>query len=167
MIFEENLLLLLDTLDVFGITKEMIKQLSIVEILRLRSTREYKEFINAYREILNAAYLRQDNIIDILKKKLSWEIRREELSFSIYKKLKFIQECSSAVFLALLANHFSGSSINIPTLIISGTTSLATFILKKISYINDYMQTASFYNFKKYIITEQYQRNIGDLMFKE
>lgn len=52
MIFEENLLLLLETLNIFGITKEMINQLSIEEILHLRSTIEYKEFIYAYREIL-------------------------------------------------------------------------------------------------------------------
>lgn len=160
MVFEENLLLLLQTLDIFGITKEMLKQLSIAEILHLKSFPEYKEFIKAYREVLDAAYLRQNNIIEILRRKISWRVKQEHAILAIYKKLRFLQGCSSTIFLGLLVNYFSGSSINTPTFIASGTTALATSILKKISFINDHMQTAAFYNFKKFIIGEQYQQSL-------
>lgn len=160
MIFEENLLLLLQTLDVFGITREMLEQLSITELLRLKSAPEYREFIKAYRGILNAAYLRQNDIIEILRKKLSWEIRKEQAALSVYKKLRFLQGCSSTIFLGLLVNHFSGSNIGMPVLCAFGGASLAVPILKKISFLNKHMQTAAFYNFKNYIIAERYQQNV-------
>lgn len=158
MLFEENLLLLMQTLDVLGITKEILNQLTISDILCLKSTPEYNNFIKEYREILNSMYLKQNNIIDVLRKKLAWKLRREQAEISIYKKLGFLQNCSSTIFLGLLVNHFSGSVIDAPILVASGMTSIVTFILRKLSFFNKHMQTAAFYNFKNYI-AEQYQRD--------
>lgn len=147
MIFEENLLLLLQTLDIIGITKELLDQLTIFDLLQLKATPEYKNFIIEYREVLNAAYLKQNNIIQSLRKKLLWKTRQERAALAFYRKLGFLQNCSSTIFLGLLVNHFSASTIDMPILVASGTTSVVTYILRRLSFFSRHMQTASFYNF--------------------
>lgn len=73
MLFEENLFLLIQTLEVFGITKDLISQLSILEILQIKESEEFHRFITTYRRLVNASYCRQNEIVDRLKKTLTRE----------------------------------------------------------------------------------------------
>lgn len=114
MLFEENLSLLTQTLEVFGITKKLISQLTILEILQIKESEEFHHFIATYRRLVDASYCRQSDIVERLKKTIVGEMRKEKWISIIYKKLNFLQATSMSVFLGLLVNYFSGNMTNPP-----------------------------------------------------
>lgn len=166
MLFEENLFLLAQTLEVFGITKKLISELTISEILQIRSSPEFHLFISTYRKLVNASYCKQSDIVDRLKKKFVWEMRKEKMAFAIYKKLCFLQSTSVPIFLGLIVNHFSNSEISDPVLIATGVMSTVPSIIKRFNSLNQCIKGKPFSDFKEYIIAEQYkkyyQKHLGE-----
>lgn len=157
MIFEDNLYLLSKTLSIFGITEDVISQLSTVDILRIRISPEYRRFIIAYRDLISKVYAEQDNIVSSIRQDIAHEIKKESRLLMLYKALNVIQSGSVNLFMALVGNHFSGSDISTPLLIGSGGSALLTAIIKRIDSVNKTMETCNFLNFKNFIVTEKYK----------
>jgi len=157
MLFEENLLLLTQTLEVFGINKNLISQLSISEILQIKESEEFHQFIVTYRRLVDASYRRQCDIVDRLKKTLTGEMRKEKWISGIFKKLQFLQATSTPVFLGLLINYFSGSTIDTPMWIATGTASTVPAVIRYFASLNHDVEAKPLSDFKEYIIAGKYQ----------
>ena len=166
MLFEENLLLLAQTLEVFGITKKLISELTISEVLLIRNSPEFRLFISPYRKLVNASYCEQSDIVHKLKKKFVNEMRKEKIAVATYNNLHFLQFTSTTIFLGLIVNHFSGSITNTPVLIATGAASTISSVLKHLDSLNRCMKMAPFSDFKEYIIAEEYknyyQKHLGE-----
>lgn len=156
MLFEENLFLLTQTLEVFGITKDLISQLSIFEILQIKESEEFHRFITTYRKLVNASYRRQNEIVDRLKKTLTREMRKEKWISGIYKKLGFLQNTSMSVFLGLLINFLSGNIIKNSVWIATGTASAVPAVIRHFASLNHDVGATPLSDFKEYIIAEKY-----------
>ncbi len=156
MLFEENLFLLTQTLEVFGITKKLISQLAILEILQIKESEEFHQFIATYRRLVDASYRRQSDIADRLKKTLAGEMRKEKWISGIYKKLRFLQTTSTSVFLGLLINYFSGNTIDTPAWIATGTASTVPAVIRHFASLNHNVEATPLSDFKEYIIAEKY-----------
>lgn len=160
LVFEENLVLLAKTLGVVGLTEELINNLTINQILQIRMSPEYSYFIEAYRELIQQVYTKQENVIEIIQKKIEYRMSREKFFNVVLTPLKTIKTVSSTIFWGLLVNQFSNSAISTPVLLSSGTTSLVSSILMKLDVVNKMMQTKDFSDFKNYILTQKYERQI-------
>lgn len=160
LIFEDNLILLAKTLSVFGLTEELLSNLTIDQILRIRVSPEYLHFIEAYHGLIQQVYTKQEDIVTIIKQKIERKMSRENFSNIVFAPLKTIQSISSALFLSLLANHFSGSNINVPLLIGTGSTAAISSILKKLDIVNKTMVSKDFSDFKNYILSQKYEQQI-------
>lgn len=156
MLFEENLFLLTQTLEVFGITKKLISQLTILEILQIKESEEFHQFITTYRGLVDASYRRQSDIVDRLKKTLTGEMRKEKWISGIYKKLRFLQATSMSVFLGLLINYLSGNMIDTPVWIATGTASTVPAVIRHFASLNHAVGATPLSDFKEYIIAEKY-----------
>lgn len=167
MIFEENLFLLAQTLEVFGISQKLISQLTVMEILQIKESEEFQQFIATYRRLVSASYHRQSDIVDRLKKTLTREMRKEKWISNIYKKLRFIQITSMPIFVGLLINYFSGSTINNPVWIATGTASAIPAVIRHFASLNHDVETTPLSDFKEYIIAEKYlnfyNQRLGEL----
>ena len=156
MLFEENLFLLTQTLEVFGISQKLISQLTVIEILQIKKSEEFQQFIATYRRLVYASYRRQSDIVDRLKKTLAGEMRKEKWISGIYKKLRFLQTTSMSIFLGLLINHFSGNTIKNPVWIATGTASTIPAVIRYFASLNHDVGRTPLSDFKEYIIAEQY-----------
>lgn len=163
MVFEENLMLLLQTLSVIGITKNFLSQLSIKDILLIKQSPEYTGFIAAYRELINSAYCRQNDVVNALRKKIEWSIRKESIHLWTYKKLSNVQSKSTGIFMGLLINLLSGSNVLTSALAVSGALSILPAVLKRFGLISQQYQSASFYNFREMLAT-QFQNRLSEDM---
>ena len=157
MIFEENLFLLTNTLEVFGITKDLISQLTILEILKIKESEEFHRFITTYRRLVDASYCKQNDIVDRLKKTLTREMRNEKWISGIYKKLHFVQETSMTVFIGLLTNFLSGNMIDPSVWVVTGTASAVPVIIRHFASLNHDIEATPLSDFKEYIIAEKYR----------
>lgn len=160
MVFAENIGLLADTLSAFGLTREVIAALSVRDILKIKNSVEYQNFIIAYNGMVEKAYTQQENIVEVLQKKIVHEIRSEKARQKVYKSLLWIQGHSEVVFLALIANHFSGSKINEPVFTAATAGAFVPLILKRFDTLNRYMTQQSFLDFQNYIIEEKYRNQM-------
>ena len=161
MIYLDNLQLLAQTLGIFGLTEEIISQLSIEDILRVKVSPEYRRFINAYRNLISTVYSEQDRIVSQINNRILFEIKKETHLTALYNALNIIQSTSSSFFMALVANHFSGSSISIPLLIGSGATTIVSSILRRIDAVNNAIESRDFSNFQNYILAEKYKNKFN------
>ena len=160
MVFAENISLLASTLSKFGLTKEVIATLSIHDILKIKSSTEYQSFIAVYRSIVENTYTQQETIVEKLQKKISREFHSEGIRKQLYKSLSMIQNCSGAMFVGLLVNHFSESTINIPVFVATATGALVPNIIKHFEILNQYMAQKPFLDFKDYIIGKKYREQM-------
>ena len=157
MIFEENLRLLAQTLSVVGITEEVLSQLSTNDVMRIRISPEYQRFIIAYRDLLSKIYAEQNAIVTTIQTGISRELKKESRLILLYKALNIIQSGSVSLFMALIANHFSGSDISTPLLIGSGSAVAVSAIIKRLDSVNKAMESCEFTDFKNYIIADRYK----------
>lgn len=162
MVFEDNLLLLSKTLRVIGITPDTIKNLSLHDIICIKNSSEYQSFIKTYYEIVNKTYLVQSDIVQKISQKMNRELLKEKSLRRSLKVLNWIQKFSSTIFVGLLVNYFSSNNISFPLLSITGGSCLAISIIKHIGKINKYINSASFLDFKNYILQKRYKKNIDN-----
>lgn len=162
MLFADNLVLLAQTLSIFGLTKDVIAALSVNDILNLKKTIEYQNFISGFNCMVEKAYTQQEKIVEKLQQKIVSELRSEEIWRKIYKSLSWIQRFSRTIFLEILINHFSGSEINTPIFVATAAGATVPVILKRFDAINQHMVRQSFLDFRDYIISKQYRNKIMD-----
>lgn len=160
LVLQENLDLLIETLKIFGITKRMIEGLTLEELKIIKNSSEYILFINNYRELINNINVKQNDVVNDITKRTQFKIFSERIKTSMRKSLNTVNVVSSTIFLGLIVNYFSGSTINTDAFTAAGGLSLISNILKHIDKINMRMQNTSFIDFKKYIIAERYTEHL-------
>ena len=67
---------------------------------------------------------------------------------------------SGTIFVGLIVNYFSGSVINDIAFGVSGGVALSSYILKKLELVNKSVSNTSFYDFKEYILKEEYKKKM-------
>ena len=60
----------------------------------------------------------------------------------------------------LIVNYFSGSDINNIALGVSGGAAICSYILKKLEIVNNSISNTSFYDFKEFVIKEEYKKKM-------
>ena len=164
---EENLFMFINTLICLGITRQFLVNLSIKDILILKQSSEYQNFINKYRELVYDIGYEERNIEMILQKKVLKEKNRERNWLRWNRLLQFVNAASASVFVGLIVNYFSNSKImTVPAITAAGTMGISSF-MKKINILNGEMETKSFLEFKSYIAKKRYideiQRKTGGI----
>lgn len=95
-------------------------------------------------------------------------ICQENIKRITWNKLSGVCGISATIFIGLLVNYFSGSDVNNVVAAVSGGVAASTAILKTIASINESMLDTSFYDFKEFIIKEEYkkrmQKNINGVL---
>ncbi len=164
MVFEDNILLLQRTLEVVGITNDLIDLLSMNDILQIKNSDEYRFFIYNYYELINKVYTAQSDVVDKVIDRMNSALRGEQLKSGAYKALNMIRNISSNVFLGLVANMFSGSPVGAPALIGFGATAGASSIAK-VGRVNKFFSSTPFIDFKEHIqdnYKKMIDRKLGD-----
>lgn len=160
MLFHENIGLLAKTLSDFGLSREMINTLTIRDILLIKSSPEYRNFIAVYRELVQTVLPFQEDIVNSLHSEIEHEFTVENRKKKLYTALSWIQHCSGGIFAGLIINYFSGSTINKPAFFGSLGGSAVPVILKGFGIVNQQMIQRPFVDFKNYVIGEQYRNRI-------
>ena len=168
LIYKANLSMYLELLRNFGITELMIRSLSMEELLRIKNSAEYLNFIVNYNELVNDLYYEQLNLVEKTHNRINRILAKEDIKRKIWSKLPGVFGLSSTIFIGLVVNYFSGSDINNTVLEVAGGLAGYTYIIKKLEKINKSISSASFIDFKEYIIKEKYkskmQKNINGVL---
>lgn len=160
LVYKANLEMYIKLLKNFGINEKMIQSLSIEELLRIKYSPEYSKFITSYNELVENIYYEQINIVEKTNKRINTMLLQENIRRRMWSKLSAIYRVSSAIFIGLVVNYFSSSSINDIALGISGGAAISSYILKKIENANSFISNKSFYDFKDFIIKEEYKKKM-------
>ena len=150
----------IELLKNFGINNQMIRFLSIEELLRIKYSPEYLNFIISYNDLVENIYYEQINLVEKTNKRINAMLLQENIKRRIWSKLSAIYGISGTIFIGLIVNYFSGSDINNMALGVSGGTAISSYILKKIETVNKSISNTSFYDFKEFIIKEEYKKKM-------
>lgn len=168
LVYRANLDIYVKLLENFGITKNMIRLLSLENLLRIKYSAEYLNFIKNYNRLVENVYHEQKDIIEKTGRRINKMICQENIKRITWNKLSGVCGISATIFIGLLVNYFSGSDVNNVVAAVSGGVAASTAILKTIASINESMLDTSFYDFKEFIIKEEYkkrmQKNINGVL---
>lgn len=159
-VYKANVEMYIELLKNFGINERMIKSLSMEELLRIKYSPEYLSFISSYNELVENIYYEQINIMEKTNKRINTMLLQENIKRKIWSKLSAIYGVSATIFIGLIINYFSGSDINNTALSVSGGAAVCSYILKKVEIVNKSISNASFYDFKEFILKEEYKKKI-------
>lgn len=164
---EENLFMFINTLMCLGITRQFLTSLSVKDILILKQSSEYQNFINKYRELVYDIGSEESYIEIILQKRILKEMSREKTKIRWNKILQCVNATSASIFVGLIVNYFSNSEImTVPAITSAGIMGISSF-MKRIDFLNGEMETKSFLEFKNYIARKKYsdevQRKTGGI----
>lgn len=160
-VYRANLKVYMSLLAIFGLDEKLIEMLSCEDILRIKSSPEYINFVENYIEIVDNIYIQQEDILIKVKNRIDKIISKEEKMYYLKKCLHIMTNISATIFLSLIANYFSDSNINTQLFYVSGGAAVLPNILKKFDFIDKVMRQSSFYDFKKYIISEEYKKQLN------
>lgn len=168
LVYRANLDVYVKLLENFGISKNMIRLLSLENLLRIKYSAEYLNFIKNYNRLVENVYYEQKDIIEKTGRRINKMICQENIKRITWNKLSGVCGISATIFIGLLVNYFSGSDVNNVVAAVSGGVAASTAILKTIASINESMLDTSFYDFKEFIIKEEYkkrmQKNINGVL---
>ena len=100
------------------------------------------------------------NLLEKLNKQINSKMYRENVKRAIWSKLPAIYGVSSTIFVGLVVNYFSGSTINTVACGITGGVTALSYILNKLETLNKSISQTSFIDFKDYIIREEYRKKM-------
>ncbi|MSS64864.1 hypothetical protein [Velocimicrobium porci] len=160
LVYKANVEIYIELLKNFGINKSMIQSLSVEELLRIKYSPEYLNFIISYNNLVENIYYEQSNIVKKTNKHINAMLLQENIKRRIWSKLSAIYGISGTIFIGLIVNYFSGSDINNIALGVSGGAAISSYILKKLEIINNSISSTSFYDFKEFIIKEEYKKKM-------
>lgn len=160
---EDNIPMMIKALSAIGISPELIRDLTFRDIIVIKCSPEYQNFIRAFRKIVAETSKKQQEINESFKSVISRKFFKERLVSHI-PPMDYINNLSSSVFFSLIANALSGTNIDSSFFITFGGISALTFLLKRISRINN----TPFLDIQHFIISRKYEermlntfRNIG------
>lgn len=160
LVYKSNLGIYMELLKNFGINERMIQSLSMEELIRIKNSPEYLNFIFNYNQLVDNIYSEQMNIVQKTNKRINAMLIQENFKRKIWNKLSTIYGISSTIFIGLVVNYFSNNTINDIALGVSGGLAVSSYFLKKLEFINESMSKTSFIDFKEYIIREEYKRKM-------
>jgi hypothetical protein len=160
LVYKANLDIYIELLKNFGIDERMLQALSMEEVLRIKHSPEYMNFIIGYNELVDNIYYEQTNIVEKTSKFINTMLVRENIKRRFWSKLSSIYEISGTIFVGLIVNYFSGSNCNNIALGISGGVAISSYILKKLEILNKFILSSSFADFKEFIIKEEYKKKM-------
>lgn len=160
LVYRANVAIYIELLKNFGINKMMIQSLSVEELIRIKYSPEYLNFISSYNELVENIYYEQNNLVEKTNKRINAMLLHENVKRKIYSKLPAIYGVSGTIFVGLIVNYFSGSVINDIAFGVSGGVALSSYILKKLELVNKSVSNTSFYDFKEYILKEEYKKKM-------
>jgi len=160
LVYRANVDIYIELLKNFGINKMMIQSLSVEELIRIKYSPEYLNFISSYNELVENIYYEQNNLVEKTNKRINTMLLHENVKRKICSKLPAIYGVSGTIFVGLIVNYFSGSIINDIAFGISGGVALSSYILKKLELINKSVSNTSFFDFKEYILKEEYKKKM-------
>ena len=168
LVYRANLDVYIKLLENFGISKNIIRLLSLENLLRIKYSAEYLNFIKNYNRLVENVYYEQKDIIEKTGRRINKMICQENIKRITWNKLLGVCGISATIFIGLLVNYFSGSDVNNAVAAVSGGVAASTAILKTVASINESMLNTSFYDFKEFIIKEEYkkrmQKNINGVL---
>ena len=160
LVYRANLDVYIKLLENFGISKNMIRLLSLENLLRIKYSAEYLNFIKNYNRLVENVYHEQKDIIEKTGRRINKMICQENIKRITWNKLLGVCGISATIFIGLLVNYFSGSDVNNAVAAVSGGVAASTAILKTVASINESMLYTSFYDFKEFIIKEEYKKRM-------
>lgn len=160
LVYKANVEMYIELLRNFGINKRMIQSLSVEELLRIKYSPEYLNFIISYNDLVENIYYEQINIVEKTNKRINAMLLQENIKRRIWSKLSAIYGISGTIFIGLIVNYFSGSDINNIALGVSGGAAISSYIFKKLEIVNKSISNTSFYDFKEFIIKEEYKKKM-------
>lgn len=160
LVYKANVEMYIELLRNFGINKRMIQSLSVEEFLRIKYSPEYLNFIISYNDLVENIYYEQINIVEKTNKRINAMLLQENIKRRIWSKLSAIYGISGTIFIGLIVNYFSGSDINNIALGVSGGAAISSYIFKKLEIVNKSISNTSFYDFKEFIIKEEYKKKM-------
>ena len=120
----------------------------------------YLNFIKNYNRLVENVYYEQKDIIEKTGRRINKMICQENIKRITWNKLLGVCGISATIFIGLLVNYFSGSDVNNAVAAVSGGVAASTAILKTVASINESMLNTSFYDFKEFIIKEEYKKRL-------
>lgn len=160
LVYKANVEMYIELLKGFGIDDKMIRSLSLEELLRIKYSPEYFNFIVSYNELVESIYYEQINLVKKTNKRINAMLLEEKIKRSIWDKLSAIYGVSSTLFIGLIVNYFSSSNISNIALGVSGGVAISSYILKKLETLNKAISNTSFIDFKEFIIKEEYKKKM-------
>lgn len=160
LVHRANVEMYIELLKNFGINERMIRFLSVEELLRIKYSPEYLKFISSYNDLVENIYYEQINIVEKTNKRINAMLLKENIKRKIWNKLSAVYGVSGTIFIGLIVNYFSGSDINNIALGISGGAAICSYILKKLEIVNNSISNTSFYDFKEFVIKEEYKKKM-------
>lgn len=160
LVYKGNLGIYMELLKNFGIDERMIKSLSMEELLRIKYSPEYMNFIISYNELVDNIYYEQNNIVEKTSRHINTMLLREDIKRKVWRKLSAIYGISGTIFVGLIVNHFSENNVNNIALGISGGMAISSYILKKLEIITKSISSSSYYDFKEFIIKKKYKEKM-------
>lgn len=155
-----NLDIYLQLLKNFGIDEKMIQLISLEDLLRIKFSPEYINFITNYNSLVRSISFEQMSLVQQTNMKIHKMICKEDRKRRIWNKISAVYGISGSIFLGLLINYFSGSEISKNAAVVSMGTTAASGILKRIMAIDKSISSPSFYDFKEFIIKEEYKKKM-------
>lgn len=160
LVYKANVEMYIELLKNFGINERMIQSLSVEELLRIKYSPEYLNFIISYNDLVENIYYEQINLVEKTNKRINAMLLQENIKRRIGSKLSVIYGLSGTIFIGLIVNYFSGSDINNIALGVSGGAAISSYIFKKIEILNKFISNSSFYDFKEFIIKEECKKKM-------
>ncbi len=160
LVHKANVEMYIELLKNFGINERMIRSLAVEELLRIKYSPEYLNFISSYNDLVENIYYEQINIVEKTNKRINAMLLKENIKRRVWNKLSAVYGVSSTIFIGLIVNYFSGSDINNIALGVSGGAAICSYILKKLEIVNNSISNTSFYDFKEFVIKEEYKKKM-------
>ena len=160
-VYKANLSIYAELLSNFGITNNVINTLTCEDLIRIKASPEYIKFISYYIQIINDIYVEQEDIIEKANQRIDSIIGKERLKKGVISKMAGIVATSKTVFMGLLINHLSGSSVNMPVFLATGGISVFDELVKRFEMLNKVFEKTSFFDFKEYILKKQYKEKMN------
>lgn len=146
-----NLDLYLRTLKSVGITPEIIRSISVNDIINIRHAKEYQIFIEIYRSLLRDTKIITDEQVEEIFKEINKNANLHWYGKALSKAQQFRDVCMG-IATGLLVNYLGGTPLSMPiaSMLSASIGILSTpVILNRIAAIN---RNTSVANFKKYML---------------
>ena len=102
LVHKANVEMYIELLKNFGINERMIRSLAVEELLRIKYSPEYLNFISSYNDLVENIYYEQINIVEKTNKRINAMLLKENIKHRVWNKLSAVYGVSSTIFIGLI-----------------------------------------------------------------